>query len=101
MPRLTTTDKLETLRKRQEEIANQVKLLEAREREQARKDDARRKIIAGALALEHYEKNKASEFGRQMFRLLDEYVEPRSRGLFPDLPPKGKAEGGEAAQDAE
>jgi len=89
MPRLTTTDKMATLRKRQEEIANQLKLLEAREREQARKDDSRRKIIAGALALEHFEKNPESDFGRQMFRLLDEYVEPRNRGLFPNLPAKG------------
>jgi len=101
MPRLTTTDKMTALRKRQEEINNQLKLLEAREKEQARKDDARRKIIAGALALEHFEKNPDSDFARRMFALLDEYVPTRNRGLFPSLPERKEAEGGEAAQAAE
>jgi hypothetical protein len=85
MPRLTTTDKMTALRKRQEEIAAQLKLLEARDKEQARKDDSRRKIIAGALALEHAEKNPDSDFGRQMFRLLEDHVPARSRPLFPLL----------------
>jgi hypothetical protein len=97
MPRISTTDKLTTLRQRQAEIANQLKLLEAREREQARKDDSRRKIIAGALALEHAEKNPDDAFSRQLFRLLDEYVAPRNRGLFPGLPAQGINERGRAA----
>ena len=101
MPRLTTTDKMTVLRKRQEEIQNQLKLLEAREKEQARKDDSRRKIIAGALALEHMTKNPESEFGRQMTRLLDEYVETRNRSLFPGLPEKKEAARGEDAEAAE
>jgi hypothetical protein len=51
------------------------------------KPNTRRKVIAGALALEHFEKNRDSEFGRIMFRLLDEYVvRPHDRALFPDLP---------------
>ena len=101
MPRLTTTDKMAALKQRQAEIAAQLKLLENREKEQARKDDARRKIIAGALALEHYEKNPQSEFGRQLFKLLDEYVPARNRPLFPGLPAKEDAPDGKAAQAAE
>ena len=101
MPRLTTTDKMITLRRRQEEIAAQLKLLEARDREHARKTDSRRKIIAGALALEHYEKNPQSEFGKQMFKLLDEYVPPRNRALFAPLVAKDEKERGEAAQVSE
>ena len=49
-------------------------------------EDARRKIITGALALEHLEKNPDSEFGKVMFRLLDEYTRPDDRPLFAFLP---------------
>jgi hypothetical protein len=56
------------------------------QKQQARADDARRKIIAGALALEHFEKNPGSDFGKTMFRLLDEYVRPYERQLFEFLP---------------
>ena len=98
MARQKPTDKIEELRKRQSQITAQLKALEAREREQARKDDARRKIIAGALALEHLEKNPDSEFSKQMLALLNEYVPARSRDLFPVLGPLGPPEGGQAAQ---
>lgn len=55
----------------------------AKIREQDRKNDTRRKIIAGALALEH----KDVEFEATMRRLLDQYViKPSDRALF-DLPP--------------
>jgi large subunit ribosomal protein L7/L12 len=91
---MNLNDKLAALQQRRQEIDNQVKLLEAREKEQARKDDSRRKIIAGALALEHLTKNPESEFGKVMARLLDEYVETRNRALFPFLPEKKKAERG-------
>ena len=88
MPRQKPTDKIEALRQRQAQIAAQLKALEARESETARKADARRKIIAGALALEHLEKNPKSEFGTVLRRLLDEYVtRPSDRALFPSLPP--------------
>ncbi len=87
MPRLSAPDKKAALLKRQEEIANQLKQLNARERETERKLDTRRKVIAGALALEHLAKNPNSEFGKTLFRLLDEYVDRRARSLFPFLPP--------------
>jgi hypothetical protein len=74
MPRKSTADRLKTLRKKREQLDNQLKALEAREQQALRKADTRRKVIAGALALEHYEKNPDSEFHRIMFRLLDEYV---------------------------
>ena len=86
MPRLSAQDRKAALLKRQQEIANQLKQLNARERETERKSDTRRKVIAGALALEHLAKNPNSEFGKTMLRLLDEYVEPRARALFPFLP---------------
>jgi hypothetical protein len=86
MPRKSTADRLKTLRKKREQLDNQLKALEAREQQALRKADTRRKVIAGALALEHYEKNPDSEFHRIMFRLLDEYVIlPHDRALFPKL----------------
>jgi hypothetical protein len=45
-----------------------------------------RPCIAGALALEHFAKNPDSEFGKVMFRLLDEYARPEDRALFEFLP---------------
>ena len=87
MPRHNTTDRLEILRDKRDQLDAQLRALEARDKQAERKADTRRKVIAGALALEHYEKNRDSEFGRVMFRLLDEYVvRPHDRALFPDLP---------------
>lgn len=87
MPRPTTTDRLETLRRKRDQLDEQLKALEARKKETERKADTRRKVIAGALALEHFEANRESEFGRILFRLLDEYVvRPHDRALFPYLP---------------
>jgi hypothetical protein len=51
-----------------------------------RKADTRRKVIAGALALEHLAKNPDGEFARVLISLLDNFAEERSRYLFPFLP---------------
>ena len=88
MPRMKPTDKIEALRQKQAQIAAQLKAAEAREKETARKADTRRKVIAGALAVEHAEKNPKSEFAKVLTKLLDEYVaRPADRALFPALPP--------------
>ena len=89
MPRQRKVDPehLQTLEQRLARAQRELRLALAAQRDQARRDDARRKIIAGALALEHFEKNSDSEFGRTLFRLLDEYVvRPHDRALFPFLP---------------
>lgn len=102
--RAAPAERLETLQQRLAKVQREIRLARAREKDQARRDDARRKIIAGALALEHYEKNPGSEFGRIMFRLLDEYVRPDDRALFAFLPgrdaPPSPAADGEAAMGA-
>lgn len=86
MPRKSTADRLQTLRQKREQLDAQLRALEARSKQAERKADTRRKVIAGALALEHYEKNPESEFHRIIFRLLDEYVvRPHDRALFPAL----------------
>jgi hypothetical protein len=86
MPRLNPADKMTALLKKQEEIANQLKQLKAREKDTERKADTRRKVIAGALALEHMERHPGSEFSKVFFNLLNDYVEARSRHLFAFLP---------------
>ena len=82
---------LEKLKLKRDQLDAQIKLKQARALQQARKDDTRRKIIAGALALEHATSNPTSEFGKKLFRLLDEYViTDRERALF-DMAPLAKA----------
>ena len=91
MARRSTTDRLDDLRRQRAVIDAQLRALEARKKQTERKADTRRKVIAGALALEHFTANRNSEFARILFRLLDEYVvRPHDRGLFdflsvPDL----------------
>jgi hypothetical protein len=83
----STTDRLDLLRRKRDQLDAQLRALEARNKQAERKADTRRKVIAGALALEHLEKNRDSEFGRVLFRLLDEYVvRPYDRTLFSFLP---------------
>ncbi len=89
MARQKPLDKLEALRKQREQIDAQLRDLEARQKEADRKADTRRKVIAGALAIEHMEANEKTEFGKVMLKLLDEYVtRSADRALFPKLAAK-------------
>ena len=68
---------------------------EAKARLRSRKLDTRRKIIAGALALEHAKRDPA--FREQLEKLLDRYVEGAvERELFglPPLPEPPAGKGG-------
>ena len=87
------TEKIAALEQEAAQIKARIQRERARVREDERKRDTRRKIIAGALALEH----KDPAFQEALRRLLNEYVtRPDERGLF-DLPPlpegTGKGEG--------
>ena len=87
MPRQKPTDKIDVLKRKREQIDAQLRALETRNKEAERKADTRRKVITGALALEHLEKNRESAFSSIMTKLLDEYVtRPADRALFPFLP---------------
>lgn len=93
MPRTRLTDEQRraALLAEQAKIATRLRQMDAKAKAQARKDDTRRKIIAGALALEH----KDAAFQATMEKLLNEYVtKPDERRLFgleplPDMPPPG------------
>lgn len=88
MPRKKSADKLTTLQEKIKQLKAQEAAILARQNDQARKDDTRRKVLAGALALEHWKKNPNSEFAAVLNRLMNEYlVRPLDRALFPSLPP--------------
>lgn len=77
--------KIDELNKRKAQIEALIQKEKAKARTEERKQDTRRKIIAGALALEHASIDPT--FGEQLHRLLDKYVtRPQDRALF-DLPP--------------
>lgn len=87
MARVKQADRLVSVQEKIRQLQAQEAAMLARQKEQARKDDTRRKVIAGALAIEHFEKNPDSEFARVMLRLLNDYVtRPSDRALFPSLP---------------
>lgn len=82
-----STSRIDKLIAQKAQIDAQLKAARAREREKKRKEDNRRKIIAGALALKHAEKNPDSEFTRTMLKLIQDGVTTdRERALF-DLDP--------------
>jgi hypothetical protein len=87
MPRKTDEERLTALLARRNRTDAAIRALRSKNEKLARAQDARRKIVAGALALEHTIKNPGSEFARVMLRLLDEYARPHERFLFEDLLP--------------
>lgn len=79
--------RIDKLLAKKSQIDAQLQAARARDRQQKRKDDTRRKIISGALALEHAERNPDSEFSRTMLRLIQEGTKSdKDRALF-DLDP--------------
>lgn len=81
-----TTDRLEKLRQKRAQLDAQIKDAEARARQQARKDDTRRKIILGALAIEHMTTHPGSTFALKLAELIDTYVtKPSDRSLLNGL----------------
>jgi hypothetical protein len=87
MARNSDDERLAALLARRNRTDAAIRRLKSKNDKTARAQDARRKIVAGALALEHTIKNPASEFAKIMLRLLDEYARPHERFLFGDLLP--------------
>src|SRR4051794_21985807 len=86
MPRKTEAERLTELEKRKATLNNRIAAIRFKASKKERKVDTRRKIIAGALALEYFQNHPGSEFGKTMFKLLNEYVLEKDRGLFDFLP---------------
>lgn len=87
MAKRTDDERLAALVARRNRADAAIRRLKAKNEKAARANDARRKIVAGALALEHTIKNPGSDFARVLVRLLDEYARPHERFLFADLLP--------------
>lgn len=79
--RKTPEQQLEALRQKEAQLKAQIQKKAAQVRAAERKRDTRRKIIAGALALEHMEHD--AQFANVLKRLLNEHVtRPEDRKLF-------------------
>ena len=85
MARLNASDRKAALAAKLKQLEAQMRDLDAREKAAARKDDTRRKVIAGAIALEHFEKHAGAAWAREFAGLLAKQVLPRDRHLFPVL----------------
>ncbi len=71
---------LEELRKKQSQIAARIQTLQAKEVHQKRKDDTRRKILAGSYILDKYQKSGMAE---QLVAELDKFLfKKQDRELF-------------------
>ncbi|NMQ21315.1 hypothetical protein E4P82_20195, partial [Candidatus Competibacter phosphatis] len=71
-PATPDSDRLKKLRQQQEELAQKIRLEESRLKEQARKDDTRRKIIVGAVALDLA--NNHSQFRALLYEAMNQAV---------------------------
>lgn len=83
MARKTMEEQKAELLRRKAQLENRLKALEARQTTQERKDDTRRKILAGAIVLHHaklkpdFKKWLAGELNRSLDK-------PHDRALFDD-----------------
>ena len=78
-----TTTRLEKLIAKRKQIDAQIQKANAVERQKRRKADTRRKIIAGALAIEHMELHPNGDFARELQNLMHQHVtRPKDRELM-------------------
>ena len=80
MARLTDEERLQKLEEQKQKLSAKISKQKATLTAKKRKDDTRRKIIAGALALEHMEKDNG--FRETMMRLLRDHVKDKDKPLF-------------------
>lgn len=79
--RRTPEEQLADLTKKQEQLQARIQKKRAEVSKMNRRQDTRRKIIAGALALEHADID--GQFGATLKRLLKDHVKrPEDRKLF-------------------
>jgi hypothetical protein len=85
----TLREKLEAKRRK---LAEQIRQIDARQADRQRRDDTRRKIIVGALAITHAEQDGHDDFRQTLYGLVNRYTtRPGDRALF-GLDPLPEAE---------
>ena len=93
MPRANPQERLRKLEEKQARVTAEIQRVKARQRQNQRKRETRRKILAGAMVLDRVARGVLTE---QLFlRDMDEFLErPHERALF-ELPPRPNREKGE------
>lgn len=87
MPRQKGVSQLETLRRKQAELAEQLKAAEAREREREKQTEAKRQEIIGTLIADYLRSEPDSALARSVIELLGrKLTRAADRALFPYLP---------------
>ena len=90
MPRQKVSDQVALIRKQQQNLANKLKEVEAKERQAAKEETRRKNEIAGALAMKEFEANPSGKFAVALLGLLNQGVmRATERELF-DLAPLAK-----------
>jgi len=78
---------LEKLLKQKEQLEARIKMMQTRTQLQSRKDETRRKILAGAYVLKKYEsENKGDEFIQE----LDQFLFKAGDRILFGLPPRAE-----------
>jgi hypothetical protein len=79
------SDELEALLKRREKLEDKIKQAQARQKEQDRLTEEKRKLVAGGIFLDFIAAND-NDLARQLSQLLDKALtRPADRALFPAL----------------
>lgn len=88
MPRQKGVSQLEVLRRKQAELAEQLKAAEARERERDKQIEVRRREIVGAVIVEQLKAEPESPLAKSVLELVaQKLTRPADRALFPNLLP--------------
>jgi hypothetical protein len=86
MARQKVADEITALLQQRAKLDARLKAAEARQKEKEEQQDQRRKMVAGAVALEYIAANPDTEFARLFSDLLDRHLtRPMDRALFPAL----------------
>ena len=87
MPRQKGVSQLDVLRRKQAELAEQLKAAEAREREREKQTEGRRREIVGTVIVEHLRAEPESALAKSVMELLGrKLMRPGDRALFAGLP---------------
>ena len=78
---MNTNPKLKKLQQKKDQIDARIKLIEAREKAKAKKEDTRRKILIGAMIMEQMEKSEEAR-KKILVNLNGFLTRPLDRGLF-------------------
>jgi hypothetical protein len=92
MPRQKGITHIDILRRKQAEIAEQLKAAETKQRERQKQTDLRRQDILGELITQHLQAEPESALAKSVLELLGrKLTRPADRVLFPNLPPLAPA----------